>query len=425
MAARFFPSVVHLTKRVRACTARIQRLHAQKAKFTKDQYSTQRAVLRRLRERLRTKKETAIEDGLNEISRSVVNGKHKISLQLSGAPGGKPVYKIDESAASFFAVKQVQRNISRLYKVKQGNRNDIVCQVRDGLRDKFPKKVVTTDFKDFYESIPRDRLLKKIDRDQLLAPTSRKIIKQIFQEYKMLTGSVLGIPRGVGVSAYLAELFAREFDRRIKMNEDIVYYARYVDDTFIIFAPDPDRAQSTNYLKWIEEIAKEMNVSLNPKKTAETNMLAPASKVFEYLGYKFTAAGGGVSIRMSQKKKLRYKKRLLDSFKDYEKKSHYNEKKARKLLVKRLRFLAGNTRLLNSKRNALVGVYYSNRHLSVLSDLKGLDAQLKYLSARITKLSLKNKLSKISFESGFKDITFSRFSIGDLSEIVQVWKNAP
>ena len=68
------------------------------------------------------------------------------------------------------------------------------------LSDKFPKYLIKTDFSSFYESIPRDKIWKKINDNPLLTLTSKKTIKQILYEYGKLSGQEKGLPRGVGES---------------------------------------------------------------------------------------------------------------------------------------------------------------------------------------------------------------------------------
>ena len=60
---------------------------------------------------------------------------------------------------------------------------------------------------------------------------------------------------------------------------------------------------------------------------------------------------GAVKLQLTKSKVLKYRSRLSKSFDAYHKTSKFNEQKARKLLIKRIRFLTSNTRLLNNKKN--------------------------------------------------------------------------
>jgi len=119
----------------------------------------------------------------------------------------------------------------------------------------------------------------------------------------------------------------------------------------------------------------------------------------------------------------KYKLRIDAAIDDYNNLSKVDEKRARSTLVKRIRFLTGNTRLKNNKKNILVGIYYSNSQLTDTSKLCELD---NYLSDKITSeiktALLQKRLRKYGFQQGFETKRFSPFSTRDLSDIMKVWK---
>src|SRR5690606_22245280 len=94
---------------------------------------------------------------------------------------------------------------------------------------------------------------------------------------------------------------------------------------------------------------------------------------FDYLGYSIEFGHGAVKTKLTTKKVDKYRKRIKASFEHYFHLSKVDEKVARRILVKRIRFLTGNTRLTNNKKNILVGIYYSNKQLTELSQLNDLD----------------------------------------------------
>lgn len=184
-------------------------------------------------------------------------------------------------------MKQVQANVARSFVVKQSNRFEIISQVKVLLNDDFPKYVLRTDVDNFYENILHERLLEKINENHILSPFSRKLLRQILCKYKELSGSDKGIPRGVGVSANLAELYMRDIDRAIMSLGGISYYARYVDDIIIIFTPtlnDRDR----EYLKDVKGIVEDkFKIKLNDSKTFTFDLRNGKQQCeLEYLGYK-------------------------------------------------------------------------------------------------------------------------------------------
>lgn len=424
LSEMFFPEVHSKIEEIRDCVRKSRNLRKRKDGLSDQEYEGQKDALEQIEKNLKFEKENLLDRSLREISQLTSNGDHRVKLRKVEMPGKKPAYKIDESAASFFAIKQVQRNLNRLYKVKQSDRNEIVCQVRDILNDKMPKKVLRTDFKNFYESIPRTRLISRIEEDHLLAPTSKKIIRQVLSEYtKLIEGGDCGIPRGVGISAYLAELFAREFDETIKRTPNLLYYARYVDDILMVFSPHPD-TENISYKVLAEEAAAKLKLSLNEEKTAEVDLPTQGLQSFDYLGYRFEVQDGKVELRLSEKKVRKYEERIRLCLASYARAAKLNEKKARKSLLRRMWFLAGNTRLHNSKRNAYVGIFFSNKFLTNKVDLLRLDAFLQREFGELSLPNAKNRIGKVSFEKAFTEIRYSRFSASELKEIVGVWKNA-
>ena len=363
---------------------------------------------------------------MQKVSEKVVASDFKIQLEKKDFQNAKSLYVTKDSPENYFTMKQVQRNISRLFDVKQSNRNEIVSQVKNLLKDGFPKYVLKIDIDNFYESIPQKILLNKINDDNLLAPFSKKILRNIIKQYTQLSGSNKGIPRGIGVSAYLAELFMRDVDNKIRSMGEISYYARYVDDIIIIFTLKTN-AHHGDYLKEIKNIIEnKFYMKLNEQKTYTFDLLdskQSSSYTMEYLGYKITFGTRDIKTELSQKKFDKYKQRINLTFDNYFNLSKIDEKKARKLLVKRVRFLTGNTRLKNNKKNILVGVYYSNRQLTESEYLTSLDDCLRTkINSSITLTKLKERLKKYNFIDGFKTKRFSPFKTNEIQEIVKIWQ---
>jgi hypothetical protein len=92
--------------------------------------------------------------------------------------------------------------------------------------------------------------------------------------------------------------------------------------------------------------------------------------------------------------------------------SKYDSRSARRILIHRLNFLTGNTRLQNNKANVLIGIYYTNSLLSEpFDDLLELDIFLAdEVEANITSSDLKRRLKLFSFLNGFKEKKYVNFS---------------
>lgn len=410
-------TIKHFNEQIRDCNSKIK---------TKRKAGDKIAVkvLYETKKEIRENKNSALQLELEIISQNIAKKSFKIELKKVDIPGEKPLYTIPNKPENYFALKQIQRNIARLFGVKQANRYAIVEQVISLLGDNFPKFVIRTDIKEFYESIRHEPLLERIHKDNLLTPFSRNILTSVLKSYKDKSGSIKGIPRGIGVSAYLAELYMRDIDNEIQDLQGVTYYARYVDDILIIFTPSPTEG-SRQYLQEVKEIVeKKHKIRLNSTKTKSIDLSSSGSShSIDYLGYKIIFGAGAVRTQLTTSKINRYRERIKLAFDHYLNYSKVNEKLARRILVKRIRFLTGNTRLANNKKNILVGIYYSNNHLTNRNQLDDLDNYLSWqISHRIGSAHLKTRLQKYCFKDGYEQQRFSPFTPTDLLEIMEVWK---
>lgn len=347
-----------------------------------------------------------------------------LSLEKRSCVGGRDLYVIKRSVESFVVLKEIQNDIKNAYNLKLSSRFEVLNQVTKVLEDGSPKVVVVTDLKQFHESIPQDRILSRLKNEAILHPLSLDVISKVLDDYRIKSGSVTGLPRGVGFSMYLAELYLKDVDDKIKNLPGVVSYSRFVDDMFIVFSSP--WGVKRDYLKEIKDVVEApFGLEFNEQKTCLFDLTRYGHRqVMNYLGYQISFGNAQpINIRITARKLDKYKKRIDLTFESYLNFSKINEKKARKVFVKRIRFLTGNTRLLNDG-NVLAGIYFSNSFLNDISDLTFLD---QYLTAKIEALihlpQLKDRLKKFSYIRGFQERRFSPFSTMDLNKIIEIWKN--
>lgn len=381
------------------------------------------------REDARAERDEVLLNELENVAKRIVKRSFRVTFSKFDGPNGKAVYSLPEGCAdSYYALKNLDKNVNSLYKVSPENRNTVIGQLASFISDDFPYHIIKTDIKGFFEEIPHAGIIEKLKNDQLLSQTSLRIVSQVLHTYGTLSNtSGVGLPRGLSLSSYLSELYMRDFDNYAKSLDDIVFYARYVDDIIAIFAPSPG-TDSRIYIKKLEYKINEKSLSLNHLKTLQSPVDAkgnPGTRAgweFDYLGYRFQF-GNKLAIKLSKKRLDRYKNRIDASFIRYKSQSAKDAKGAYRLLVKRIRFLTGNTQLSHNKRNAYVGIYFSNSHINDNSDLKELDIHLRRATARISSASLKSKIGVLSFVDGHQQKIFRRFHrANEFSEIVEAWK---
>lgn len=423
LATRFFPTLEPFTLAVRDKVKDIRDLRKVEAALTADDFEVQLLLLKDELVALKAAKSSAIDALMDDISQKVLKSSFKIGLSQKTGPKGKPVFCIDADPETFFVIKQLERNINRIYGVKQANRHDLVCQLRDMLDSKFPFELVRTDVSSFYESINRKRLVEKLDGDQLLSPASRKYIKQVLDSYGEISGSSTGVPRGVGVSAYLAELYLRPVDKAIRAIPGLVLYCRFVDDIVAVFARPPTGKNLGSFKDLIIAIFGDNGLTHNTGKTSEFKLSDPDPKKFEYLGYRFLLSSGKCEISPSAAKVAKYRARMNAAFADYWREKPANPKSAFRKLVGRVKFLTGNTRLSNSKSCAVTGIYFNNSIATDLSSFELLDKRLKTRISELKRTSLQKQLKNLKFTTGFEQRRYHNFSTRELQMIVKAWKH--
>lgn len=360
-----------------------------------------------------------------EVNRRIDTGDLRILFRSGRTVGGKVTYQLDDAdPASYFICRQLELNLRKAFDLKTSNRNLAAEQLFLALNDKTEKFVVRTDIRSFYESIPHDRLRDMLRRSPVLSRTTCRFVDTLLKDHAAQTGSPRGLPRGVGVSAALAEAYLSQLDEEFFGMPDVLFYVRYVDDIVVIFGGSLHHpSMHERKLDVREKIAK-TGLFMNAGKTKYMTVAKNGNIAkFSYLGYEFVIEDAVVTVDISTRREKRYRQRIKLAFENYVKGGLGGS--SQQTLVDRIRFLSGNTRLSNNKRNALVGIYYSNSLLkSVTPKIKQLDIYLAR-QCRLANLpsATRVRLAEAGFESGFTSRTFHSFSPRKMQQLVKVWKH--
>lgn len=394
-----------------------------KSLITKERYERRVALIRKLLEIRKDRYNNYVNDEIEKICNKVNRKGYKLPLEkLPNQVSGKDVFTIGKSVESVFVTRHLHNIIKSTYDIKQSHRDLIVSRVKSVCLDKSPKYIVKADVKDFYESIEHELIIKKLHSSTRLSVLPKRILTQLLRSYASLVGVDKGLPRGVGLSAYLSEVYMKDLDDEFENNPDLTFYSRYVDDLILIYSPNIIKDKSF-YLQSVKEAAGRKKLQLN-NKTKEIDLTVDKFQVFEYLGYSFSFKGKEIVIRLSFKRVDKYKKRIDQAFDNYLKKCKYNPEEKACLLIDKIRFLTGNTRLLHAKSKAFTGVYFNNMYINDVSDLEEIDEYLKTKLLAITDQRLLRRLNKFSFVEGFENKVFRSFSTADLKNITRGWKDA-
>ena len=336
--------------------------------------------------------------------------------------GKRQTYSLAGTPEAFFADKHLQRVVASAMPNHPRGRQSIIAGLIRTLDNNVPKIVVRADVKDFYDNIDHRRLRSHLDTTAL-SPTCRRLIDKLLAEMAVLTGNARGLPTGVGLSAKLAELYIAQADRTLRDSQGTLYFARYVDDIVLVRGEENVGAVAPSVVvSEIEAALGRLDLALNPGKVLHRELINNTLGKIEFLGYEIEYRGKkGTVVRLTDARYRTIRSRIDRTFSAWDRADPANHGR-RSLLLDRLRFLTANTRLSHNKRNALVGIYFSNPHLTDLKSLTGLD---RYLHHRASQSALPpgldQKIAALSFEDGFNQRTIHRWSMQRMKRLKGAW----
>jgi hypothetical protein len=384
--------------------------------------------------------DAAVTTYLLQIQAVLVDPGYQLRVTLGRAPSGasKQTYRLKSTRydVTYFAARILQRDITTAFALRPTGRDEMVRGFISSTRGQWPKAIIRADVQSFYESIPHDKLLQMVDANTQLSALSKSWIRSFLASYAALSSpaSVVGLPRGVGPSAPLAEAYLSTFDLALSSRKECVFYGRYVDDVVMVMAPTEDHdAPKGGYIGEMQSTLTALGLTLSsdPQKVSEHNLkkgALPTQAAVNILGYtvQHDVATGEIVVDLAPKRLTRITRRIERSFDIYERSASKSGLSA-KLLEQRIRFLTSNTRLANSKRDAFVGIKFSNPLISKKTGLASLDRVLRRRTRKLiaggTAVGIVARLSKHSFRSGFSEVRYVRFTDADWRRITSAWSD--
>jgi hypothetical protein len=231
-----------------------------------------------------------------------------------------------------------------------------------------------------------------------------------------------GLPRGLGISAAMSEMYLKYFDLDMKRIEGVYFYARFVDD-IIVFCSSKDCANRV----WscAGDGLNTLGLELNKEKSYIWNPNQAGCEL-TYLGYTFNMHGKRLDVSIAPKKVDVIKTRLTRSFIRYAKEKNFG------LLKLRMKFLTGNFTLYRSDSLAPIkaGIFFNYKMATSTSALDGLDSYYQKLlhcqngrlgcRLGLTKSQVK-ALEKYSFRFGFDNHVNHHFTTDQITQIKNCW----
>ena len=359
----------------------------------------------------------------------------------------KPVYEF-RHLADELVCRKVTQNLKFWTRIRVQSRQLISNNLRLLLEEGVPYRVYRLDIQKFYESFTHEYVLTGTSGIGKLSPQAKRLIQAILSSHAAIGGQ--GVPRGLTISAVLADFLMQVFDHEIRSHAEVFFFARYVDDIVVLTSA---REGSNNFLRNVVESSLPVGLELNPRKRQIQSVLDRISKSddgkvllnFEYLGYRFsvrnpTGAEMGkktatslrriVSVDIATKKIKKIKTRIVRSFLDFAKNKDFG------LLRDRIAYLTQNFSVFNPKVGSkkIAGIYFSYPLADVgaqsLLELDGflrnaiLSKAGRVFSEASKHLTGDNKrlLLHYSFSKGHREKSFIHFSGQRISDIQQCWK---
>jgi methyltransferase-like protein len=366
-------------------------------------------------------KEEMIEAIDTELGSSIVNGTYQFKIRQYG---DLFLHGHAKNTMSYLCqnlvLRKLYKNIKTIYSVQQADRNTIIKQIKLLLAENVEMRIVRLDVRHFYHSVNRDRILLKLIDDARLSYHTLTLLQSLFSNPVLSTYT--GLPRGIGISAVLSELYMKYFDLDFKKIEGVYYYARFVDDIIVFCNSETSKNLALEYAR---EGLKEIGLELNDEKSYSLDPKQP-NTVFTYLGYTFRKAGKKAVVTIAKKKINVIKTRLTKSFVRYSKDHNFE------ILKLRMKYLTGNCTLYNHRTllPIKVGVYFNYMLATDVQALDELDIYYQRLLhcrtgrlgsvMALTKSNVKS-LEKYSFRFGYKKHVNHHFTIDQMTKITSCW----
>jgi hypothetical protein len=199
---------------------------------------------------------------------------------------GKTIYGYTDLAEAL-VLRHITSNIRRITSVKQDNRSFIVNCINLLVSEGVPFRVYKYDIAKFYESVHVPSIIDRLQDDVAFSGQSVRALASFFSQ--LAVAGIHGLPRGLALSATLAEYLMRGFDRRVSSAKGVWYYARFVDDILIITdgredAPVFRRFATQELPQGLTFNQKSKVCDFAPFVKGNTAALEAA---FDFLGYRF------------------------------------------------------------------------------------------------------------------------------------------
>ncbi len=223
---------------------------------------------------------------LTLINRKISKNKYKFSrykLKLLSKGKGKPPREIYiPTIRDRVLLKVIQKFLKEVFKneVTQDLPQNIIRELKLDLASKRYDTYIKVDIKDFYPSIDKDILLKKI-RFRVRSSEFTHLLRDSLNPSKK--ENISGVPQGLSISNILAHIYLLSLDKKLNSQSNIKYF-RFVDDIFILL----EASNQDKIINLIQSEFSKLKLKIHP--ITEKNSKSKISLIrngFDYLGYTY------------------------------------------------------------------------------------------------------------------------------------------
>ena len=352
---------------------------------------------------------------------------------------GKDVYQ-HRSIEQALIIRHISENLRRITGVKQSDRQMILKGIAQVGASGLAFTVLKLDIRSFYETIDINPILQKLTGDPAFSRQSVGLLSSFFQALRRR--QIFGLPRGLGLSATLAEYAMRPFDNAISAQSGVWYYSRFVDDVLLVLAPNINVDEVLENAK--AQLPQGLALSRNKTKSYQFSSNVSGADIeehaFTYLGYRVSIGRivrqtdnrlrRTVTLDVAASKVKKIKTRVARSLHAFNSNGNFND------LLQRLQLLTSNYGLedYDTGQMRYVGVRYNYSLIGLPSAaLADLD---RYLLNALTNThpnnrirpqlsaSQRRKLTSLTFTTGFEDNRFFTFSPERIASLARCWVHA-
>lgn len=354
---------------------------------------------------------------------------------------GNAIYQF-EGLTELLVARHIAANVKRITGVKQDNRQFIIECLRSLLREGIPFRAYKLDIRGFYENIDASQILQKLRSNEGFSGQSALSLRSFFHELQ--SQSIHGLPRGIGLSATLAEYFLKDFDETVSNHPEVWFFVRFVDDIFVITS---GRECSQDFETKLAR-ALPHGLAFNAKKRSVMDFQKFSKSQtgiehsFSYLGYEFHVTHikrnslnrtliRDVTLDIASSKVRKIKIRVMRAMIAFKRDNDYD------LLRSRIRLLTSNFNFIDRQTTVrrVSGIYF-NYPMTDFAHSKSLPALDRFLKNVIMSSHPKNKwrptitksqrleLLNLTFSGGFQSKRFFNFGPSLLANLVSCWRYA-